>query len=52
MVSTRIRRGLVTGSEAVITHHGRNPQPIIGKDPIAAIALGQAMFLGLAPSRH
>lgn len=52
MVNARVRRSLITGSQAIVTHNSRNPQPVTGKDFGAACALGSAMFLGLAPSRN
>lgn len=52
MISARIKRSLITGSQAIVTHNGRNPQPVIGKDPGATVTLGHTMFLGLAPSRY
>jgi hypothetical protein len=52
MVHSRIKRSFITGAQPIITYNGRNPQPVVGKDPGAAVTLSQAMFLGLAPSRH
>jgi hypothetical protein len=52
MISPSIRRSLITGSQPIVTYNGRNPQPVIGKDPGTTITLGHTMFLGLAPSRH
>jgi hypothetical protein len=52
MVSSRINRSLITGTQSIITYNGRNPQPVIGKDSGAAVTLGHAVLFGSAPSRH
>ena len=31
MVNARVRRSLITGSQAIVTHNSRNPQPVIGR---------------------
>ena len=45
MVNARVRRSLITGSQAIVTHNSRNPQPVIGKDFGAASALGVVLLV-------